>query len=326
MFTTNDIETRTVFVINCIDKKRNLRVSTGELLLEETNEKQKRKTLTKFPFQKVLCLLIIGDITVTTPLIDKCKKFNVGLIVLKANLRPVFYWSNAAEANFLLRQKQYAYAKDNLTIARWLVHNKICNQFTALKKTRKKDFLTRDAMEHCLDAITAIDNIHEYNSLMGLEGTISKLFFKAYFQDAGWQCRRPRTKCDCLNVTLDIGYTLLFNFIECFTRMFGFDLYVGVYHRLWFKRKSLICDLMEPFRCLIDHATLLAFHRKQFSEEDFELNKEEYYLKREKTGAYYKVFCDVLIDHKIEIFRFIQSYYRCFMGNKDIVHFPTFTF
>ncbi len=30
----------------------------------------------------------------------------------------------------------------------------------------------------------------------------------------------------CLNVTLDIGYSILFNFMECFIRMFGFDLYV----------------------------------------------------------------------------------------------------
>ena len=76
-------------------------------------------------------------------------------------------------------------------------------------------------------------------------------------------------KSDVMNVTLDIGYSILFNFMESFIRMFGFDLYVGVYHRLWFKRKSLVCDLMEPFRCIIDHAVLLAFNRKQFSEKDF---------------------------------------------------------
>ena len=45
-------------------------------------------------------------------------------------------------------------------------------------------------------------------------------------------------KSDVLNVTLDIGYSILFNFMESFIRMFGFDLYVGVFHRLWFKRKS----------------------------------------------------------------------------------------
>ena len=49
MFTSKDIECRSIFVINCI-KERNLRVSSGELLLEEGDE---HKTLTKFPFQKI---------------------------------------------------------------------------------------------------------------------------------------------------------------------------------------------------------------------------------------------------------------------------------
>lgn len=182
MFTHKDIETRTVFVINCIKHERVLRVSNGELLLEEQTD-IKKKTLTKFPFQKILALFIIGHITVTTPLIEKCKKHNVAL------------------------------------------------------------------------------------------------FFLAYFQGLQWSGRKPRIKSDIMNVTLDIGYTILFNFMECFIRMFGFDLYVGVYHRLWFKRKSLVCDLIEPFRCLIDHAVLLAFNRNQFVSQDFELKKSEYYLK-----------------------------------------------
>ncbi len=101
MFTSKDIECRSIFVINCI-KERNLRVSSGELLLEEGDE---HKTLTKFPFQKILALFIIGPITITTPLLEKCKKFDVALVVMKSNLRPVFFWANHAEANFLLHQK-----------------------------------------------------------------------------------------------------------------------------------------------------------------------------------------------------------------------------
>ena len=141
-----------------------------------------------------------------------------------------------------------------------------------------------------------------------------------------WKGRHPRMKSDVLNVTLDIGYSILFNFMESFIRMFGFDLYVGVYHRLWFKRKSLVCDLMEPFRCIIDHAVLLAFNRKQFSEKDFTLIKQEYHLKYEKCADYYKVFYDELIARKMDIFKFVQQYYRCFMGCKSVKEYPIFEF
>lgn len=321
MFTNKDIEFRTIYVINCI-KDRELRVSNGELLLEEIEDK---KTLTKLPFQKILALFIIGHIHITTPLIDKCKKNNVALVVMKPSLRPVFYWSNSAEANYLLRQKQYQLPKDDITIAKWIVLNKITNQLALLQNSRKKDDLTIEAISICKNSIsTWIKQISSYNKLMGLEGYVSKAFFTAYYQDLDWHGRNPRTKNDVLNSTLDIGYTILFNYIECFVRMFGFDIYVGVYHRLWFKRKSLICDLVEPFRCIIDRTIRTAFNRKQFSSLDFKIHKGEYRLKIEKNSQYAKVFFDALIPYKNEIFKFIRSYYRCFMQNKNITEYPNF--
>lgn len=68
MYTHKDVEMRTIFVVNCIDHERSLKVKTGELMLEEINE-DKNITLTKFPFQKLLALFVIGHITVTTPLL-----------------------------------------------------------------------------------------------------------------------------------------------------------------------------------------------------------------------------------------------------------------
>lgn len=325
MFTHKDIETRSIFVVNCFEHNRCLRVNSGELMLEENTEEGK-KTLTKFPFQKLLALFVIGHITITTPLIDKCKKHGVALVVMKLNLRPVFFWANSAEANFLLRKRQFEFDKDNLTIGKILVWNKIRNQKTALLKTRRKNMIVAEAISQCENALNAISSIADYNQLMGMEGTTAKVFFSAYFQDLNWKGRHPRMKCDALNVSLDIGYTILFNFIESFVRMFGFDLYIGVYHLLWFKRKSLICDLMEPFRCIIDHATLLAYNRKQFSEKDFTLNKQEFHLKKERCATYYKVFYDALIVRKMDIFKYVQQYYRCFMGRKSAETYPLFEF
>lgn len=325
MFTSKDLEMRTIFVVNCVEHNRSLRVSSGELMLEEIDGDRK-KTLTKIPFQKMLALFVVGHITITTPLIEKCKLHGVALVVMKPNLRPVFFWANAAEANFLLRKRQFEYGQEELTIGKILIRNKVENQRAALIKTRRKDEIICNAISQCEAALNFIDDVTDHNQLMGLEGIVAKTFFAAYFQNQNWKGRHPRMKCDAMNATLDIGYTILFNFLECFIRMFGFDLYVGVYHRLWFNRKSLVCDLMEPFRCIIDHATLLAFNRKQFSEKDFSVVKQEYRLKHEKCSCYYKVFYDALIERKMDIFKYVQQYYRCFMGRKSVKSYPTFRF
>lgn len=322
MFTHKDIEARSIFIVNCIEHSRNLRVNVGELMLEEKQE-DKNITLTKFPFQKLLALFIIGHISITTPLIEKCKQHGVALVVMKPNLRPVFYWSGPAEANFLLRKRQFEYNQNDLTVPKVLMRCKFYNQMQCLLKTRKKDALTIDAIQRCKASIDYLEEISDYNKLMGLEGITAKIFFSAYYQGMNWKGRHPRTKCDLLNATLDIGYCILFNFVECFLRLYGFDLYIGVYHRLWFQRKSLVCDIMEPFRCIIDHIVLLAFHRKQFSEKDFENIKGELRLKKDKRMDYYRVFFDALIEHKMDIFMFVQQYYRCFMGRKSVNDYPS---
>lgn len=321
MFTSKDIEFRSVYVVNCL-KDRELRVSSGELLLEDI---ESHETLTKLPFQKILALFVIGHIRVTTPLIEKCKKHNVALVVMKPSLRPVFYWAEAAEANFLVRKKQYEFSKDDISIARLLVCNKIYNQEILLRKTRKRDELTISAIDNCKRFHEMAFHSSEYNELMGIEGLAAKLFFAAYFQDLEWKGRRPRIKVDYINAILDIGYTYLFNFMECFVRMFGFDIYVGVYHRLWFKRKSLICDLMEPFRCIIDRTIRTAINRTQFKEADFALYKGEYRLRSEKNRDYSIVFFDALIPYKNDIFKYVQQYYRCFMNNREPKQYPQFS-
>ncbi len=321
MFTSKDIQYRNVYVINCITDKE-LRLSNGELLLEDKNN---NRTLTKLPFQKILALFIVGHIHITTPLIEKCKQNNVAIVVMKLSLRPVFFWSNSAEANFLVRKKQYEFSKDDLTIAKHLVINKINNQICLLKRTRRKDALTVNGLDLCIKAIEAVPYSCDYNELMGLEGIAAKSFFAAYFQEYNWDKRKPRTKSDYLNTLLDIGYTYLFNFIECFVRMFGFDIYVGIYHRLWFKRKSLICDLVEPFRCIVDKIIRTALNRKQFSQKDFELYKGEVHLKRDKNKEYSIVFFNALVEYKMQIFQYVQKYYRCFMRNKEINTYPIFT-
>ncbi len=322
MFTSKDIEYRTIVVINCLEKK-SLKVSAGELLLQEEHEGEKR-TLTKLPFQKILMIFVVGPISITTPLIDKCKRYGVALVVVSMSLRPVFVFADSVEANYLLRQRQYTMDKNDISIAKHLVRNKVGNQLALLKRTRMKDNLTEEAKALCQRILKNIDRQTDYNGLMGMEGTASKSFFAAYYQKNSWEARRPRVKSDPLNATLDIGYTILFNYVECFVRMFGFDVYIGVYHRLWFKRKSLICDLVEPFRCIIDKTVRNAFNRKQCSVKDFYCSKGEYWLIQEKNKDYCKLFFDALIPYKTEVFKYIQSYYRCFMQDKNIDNYPKF--
>lgn len=320
MYSKRDIEYRTIMVLNCIEP-RELHVQQGlfELVDKETNKK-----LTKIPFQKLLAIFVIGSASITTPLIDKCKYYNVALVIMRTNLRPVFYWSKSMEGNFLLHKKQYEHQKSDIRIAKQIVYNKINNQLKLLERVRKKSELRTLAIEECKKKLQEVERVIRYEHLMGLEGYVSKNFFKAYFNEYNWNRRAPRVRFDYLNSLLDIGYSILFNYIECYTRIFGFDPYIGIYHCLWYQRKSLVCDLVEPFRCIIEHIIRNGISKKRFQEKHFENRNGEYLLKKEYRMEYYKIFYTALIKYKQEIFIYVQSYYRAFMNDKEIPMFNQF--
>ena len=104
----------------------------------------------------------------------------------------------------------------------------------------------------------------------------------------------------------------------------GYLTQLGLFHDNMFNQSNLSCDLMEPFRCLIDATTRKGYNLNQFKESDFNILKGEYKLKIEKNIEYCTAFYEVLVDRKMDIFKYVQAYYRCFMQNKGIENYPQF--
>ncbi len=140
----------------------------------------------------------------------------------------------------------------------------------------------------------------------------------------GFIGRKPRCKIDIYNLLFDIGYTYLFNFIEANLELYGFDTYYGFFHKLFYQRKSLVCDLMEPFRCIIDLRIRKSFSLKQINPQEFECRNGQYFVKREFYKKYSQLFLKEILLYKEDIFLYIQSYYRSFMKGRYVDTYPQF--
>ncbi|MDT8316855.1 MAG: type V CRISPR-associated endonuclease Cas1 [bacterium] len=270
---------------------------------------------------KIFSLWIVGHTTITSGILQRSKKFGFSICLLSYSHRPYGIWSSATEGNFLLRRKQYEYA--GLDIARHLVRNKIVNQTEMLKGIRKKSHKTKDTIDKMAGYEQQTINA-DHQALLGLEGVASRLYFNHWFEGMEWKGRKPRTKMDSVNTTLDIGYTYLFNIVESMLNLYGFDLYQGVYHRCFYQRKSLVCDMVEPFRCIVDRQVKRAYGLKQMQEGDFMVQKGQFYLKREKNKDYTRWLMQGILEHKEDIFSYVQNYYRCFMRERSTEDYPVF--
>ena len=269
---------------------------------------------------KIMAVFVVGDFTFTSKLISECKRRAVSLFFLNQNFKMYGSINSRADGNYLLRIAQYSLNKENeIMIARRIVENKINNQLLLLSDAKKEY-----DEKYVNELIKSINNA-DRNNLLGIEGNFGKIFFKKYFEEINWWRREPRTKIDVPNVLLDIGYTFLFNFIDALLLLFGFDTYKGNYHQLFFQRKSLSCDAIEPFRCIVDKQIIKSYHLKQINNKDFFTEKGKYILSYEHNQKYARIFMETIMDYKEPIYIYIQKYYRFIMGKGNMPKFNILT-
>ena len=142
-----------------------------------------------------------------------------------------------------------------------------------------------------------------WNDATNREGHAAKVYFNALFGKAF-----SRAQENPVNAALNYGYSLL---MSCFNREVvacGYHTELGLFHDNMFNPFNLSCDLMEPFRPLVDAMV--------FQEEPKDFGKEE---KRKMLEVLY---LDVMIDDRRQscmnaIKIYCQSIFRA-LEEKDI--------
>ncbi len=236
--------------------------------------------LLKMPLEQVEQIVIVGNATVTAPLVAE----------LLARGIEIAYFSRAGEflgrlvpetsKNVPLRWAQFRAASDSektLAIARAIVKGKLLNQRTLLMRAAREGVSgLAGAVEDLKHLVDRADRAQSLEELRGVEGAGSARYFKEWpklIRKVGFRfpgrVRRPPT--DPVNAMLSFGYTLLANMVFAACHVVGFDPYVGFLHMDRYGRPALVLDLMEELRpVLVDSLVLALINRGQVEPEGFE--------------------------------------------------------
>jgi len=272
---------------------------------------------------RLFAVFIVGHITITSGLLQRAKKFGFSIVLMTHGLIPYGSWMAQAEGNVVLRKKQYTYS--GLDIAQHVIANKVDNQVAVLKEMRNKADGLKKAIKDMKDYRSRLpDESLDLQGVLGIEGIASRVYFHQMFDEIGWSGRKPRAKQNITNLLLDIGYTQLFHLMDAMLNLYGFDTYQGVYHQTFYQRKSLVCDLVEPFRTLVDKQVRKAYRLGQIHGDDFSFVNGQYRIFGEKVKPYITFLLKSLLEHKQGMFLYVQSYYRAFMQGKPIEQYPVF--
>ena len=257
---------------------------------------------------RLFAIFIVGHITITSGLIQRAAKFGFSISFLTVGFRLYHTITPTGESNTILRQKQYSYS--DLAAGCALIENKIRNQRYILSQLRGKTPEQKSSIELLDAAVSALQYTDSVRSIMGVEGSASRVYFKAFFDNVPWYGRKPRIKFDMINSLLDIGYTLLFCYMDAMLAIYGFDRYCGILHTMFYMRKSLVCDMVEPFRVIIDRQVKKGINLGQFKKEDFTVINNKWQLKYEKSPEYSSVFIKCILEYKTDIFLYVREFYR----------------
>ena len=142
--------------------------------------------------------------------------------------------------------------------------------------------------------------------LLSIEGRHSEHYFRQIFQVFPEKIKPPNSRVgfkayDGLNNTFNLAYMLLF--WKCYRALIKAHLepYLGFLHNLQYGRPSLVCDLVELYRHLIDN--FLVGYCQELKPKDFKAKTETRNKKKGKRIYLNKSLTDDLTDKIHEYFK-----------------------
>jgi CRISP-associated protein Cas1 len=287
----------------------------------------------RVPLNKVEQVMVLGEITLTTPALHALLERRIPIHYLTARGRSrgalVADWGK----NSGVRLAQYALCRDpvrGFAVARQCVAGKLLNMRTLLlryARGREEAAALQEAAQtirRCLRELARLappedtsDRMHGLGPLLGLEGSGSAAYYAVFGQllKGAWtfpgRVKRPPT--DPVNAMLSFGYTLLTNQVLSLTHAVGLDPGLGVLHQPGFGKPALALDLVEDFRpIIVDSVVITLINTGQIAANDFEAELGAYRLRDTARRTFLEKF-EARLSEEVQhpIFAYRVSYRRC---------------
>lgn len=178
-------------------------------------------------------------------------------------------------------QLNFARSKDAVKWIKDELKKKIENQQTLLlmmkcdaKDTEGERDASVEKLEGFLGKMAKIEgeSVRDVaQSLRGLEGMASKVYFKAMNlllpEEYRFAERSQHPALDVSNAMLNYGYGMMYGKIEGDMIKAGIDPYIGVLHRDEYNRPVLVYDVIEQYRVWIDYVVVSLLCQKVVTDE-----------------------------------------------------------
>ena len=247
--------------------------------------KQKEKVVDLSP-GKIESIVISNKAMISTQAVVQALENNIDIIFLDGFGDPLGrIWFSKLGSTALIRRKQTQAAESETGMQRVLemIRQKLENQERFLKKLMHA---RPEKESHFSDTLLQIaktrkeleaeneQTVMDRNRIMGLEGTAGRAYFqciaKCMPEKYRFKGRSRRPAKDPFNAVLNYCYGILYGRVEKACILSGLDPYVGFLHTDNYNKKSLVFDLIEPFRIFGEQTAVYLFTGRKIKDDYFD--------------------------------------------------------
>jgi CRISP-associated protein Cas1 len=236
---------------------------------------------------KVESILIATGVSLTSDVLQLASDHNIDVVFLDRFGDPYGrFWQNRMGSTATIRRRQIEASDgpEGLELVRGWIEAKLRHQLEFLEELAGRrpgaetDFRpARDGVRDCLERLRGLSGTvdERRGTVMGLEGAAGRVYFtclgRLVPEAYRFEGRSRQPAKDGFNAMLNYTYGVLYSLVEKACIFAGLDPYVGFLHTDNYGKKSLVYDLIEPFRILGDRTALLLFTGRRVKGDYFEL-------------------------------------------------------
>ncbi len=235
---------------------------------------------------KIESILITTGVSFSSDAIELAIKHNIDVVFLDGFGNPYArIWQPKLGSTTLIRRRQLELAETeaglNLVIE-W-EQQKLDNQINFLEELSRHRETKAGQISSYIQALRSakaqLGQLHgtieqKRSEIMGLEGSASRSYFSALAElippRFKFQGRSRQPAKDEFNAMLNYCYGILYSQVEKACILAGLDPFIGFLHTDNYNKKSLVFDLIEPYRIIGDKTVFYLFSKRQVKKEYFD--------------------------------------------------------
>jgi CRISPR-associated protein Cas1 len=223
--------------------------------------KDRKGNIRRYPMfeEEIGEIIITSGNFISSSVLASCGFWNIPIIVMTKTFKPIAVLRSLDDDEHIkTRLAQYEAYKNGkaITTAKEIVLSKIESQNIILKEysLRQHDLMTFKAKIQSLNS-KSLKEVRK--RLLPIEGKASEHYFgeifKLFPKSLRIEKRRSFKAYDGVNNTFNLAYTLLKYRVHCAVLRSHLEPFLGFVHAEAHSKPSLICDMMEVYRALIDN-------------------------------------------------------------------------